>query len=364
MVVFMTLLLQHLEQARAVQARTVRVARHVHHPVEGHAGLDRGVGVLEPGLVRRVAGAEREQRAQVPAGRAPADRDERGVAAVLGDVLLDPRHRPLGVDDVVGPGRLGAQAVVDGDAHPTAGHQLVHHGLALLALVADDPRAAVYVHHDRGGRGVAGLQLRAVDVEAVPAQPVAGVVDVVDDVDRPRLERDGAGDPPPFAPRRIDRVVGHGEGLRADLVERAGDDGGRPYAGHPEAEEAEPLDDGEREPEVARPSVESPEFDEQGRGDHLPDDVLECELSCYPGEREREDGERLPPDGPVGHEHGDGADEGDGEEGVRHGFHSRPCMRGGESMPGWRMPGWRDGGMAGWRDGGMAGWRKLPPGGA
>ena len=147
-----------------------------------------------------------------------------------------------------------------------------------------------------------------------------------------------------------DRAVRHGEGLRADLVERAGDDGGRPDAGHPEAEEAEPLDDRERQPEVARPSVESPEMDEQGGGDHLPDDVLECELSCYPGEREREDGERLPPDGPVGHDHGDGADEGDGEEGVRHGVHHRPCpCRGGESMPGWR-DGARDG-----RDGGMGG---------
>ena len=323
MVVFMTVFSSILSRPGPYRPEPSGCARHVHHPVERDARLDRGVGALEPGLVRRVARAQREQRGQVPAGRAPADRDEGRVAAVVGDVLLDPRHRTLGVDDVVGPRRLGAQAVIDGDAHPAAGHQLEHHGLSLFALVADDPRSPVYVHHHRSGRSVWWPQFRAVHVEAVPALPVAGVVDVVDDVDRPRLERDGAGDAPPFAPRRIGREVRHGEGFRSDLVERAGDDVGRPDAGHPEAEEAEPRHDGEPEAEPAGPTVQGAEADEQGRGDHLPDDVLEGELSGDPAQGEREDGEGLPSDRAVGHEHGDGADESHGEEGVRHGSHHR-----------------------------------------
>ena len=73
--------------------------------------------------------------AQVAAGRAAGDDDEARVAAVLGDVRLGPRQRPLDVDDVVGPGRPRRQPVVGGDAHPAplgeVGHQRL--GLAFLA---------------------------------------------------------------------------------------------------------------------------------------------------------------------------------------------------------------------------------------
>ena len=101
-------LLEHLDHAGPVAAGHVGCAGHVEHAVEGDAGLDGRVGVLEAGLEGGVAGREGQERAEVAAGRAATDRDEPGVAPVLGDVLLDPGQGPLAVDDVVGPRRFGA----------------------------------------------------------------------------------------------------------------------------------------------------------------------------------------------------------------------------------------------------------------
>ena len=72
--------------------------------VDRHRRNHRGVGVLEPGLVLRIVGGQCGQSAKVAARRAAGDRDEVGVAAVFGDVLLDPGQRALDVDDVVRPG--------------------------------------------------------------------------------------------------------------------------------------------------------------------------------------------------------------------------------------------------------------------
>jgi hypothetical protein len=64
-------------------------------------------------LVLRVVVRERGQRAQMTACRATGDRNEIGVTAVVGDVLLDPGQRTLDIDDVVGPGVSGADSVID-----------------------------------------------------------------------------------------------------------------------------------------------------------------------------------------------------------------------------------------------------------
>ena len=130
-------------------------------PVEDAVERDhrphRRVDVLEAGLELRVVRGEPHHRGEVAAGRAAGDDDVVGVAAVLGDVLADPRERALAVDEVVGPRRLGREAVVDRDADPAARREVVHERQALLVLVADHPAAAVDLEqHRRARRDVAG----------------------------------------------------------------------------------------------------------------------------------------------------------------------------------------------------------------
>src|SRR5439155_15490402 len=88
--------------------------------VDRNGRYHRGVGFLEARLPLWVVWGQRGQRAQVSARRAAGDRDELRVTAVVGDVLLDPGQRALDVDDVVGPGVSGTDAVVDRHAHPAA----------------------------------------------------------------------------------------------------------------------------------------------------------------------------------------------------------------------------------------------------
>ena len=94
--------------------------------VERDRRLHAGVGVLEARLVLRVAGRERRQRGQVAAGGAAGDREVVGVAAVVGDVVLDPGDGALDVDDVRGPRVARGEAVVDRHADPALGGHLVH----------------------------------------------------------------------------------------------------------------------------------------------------------------------------------------------------------------------------------------------
>ena len=94
-------------------------------------------------------GGQRGEGGEVAAGRAAGDRDVRRVAAVVGDVLLDPRDRLLDVDDVGGERVARGEAVVDRDAHPALGGQVVHQREALLVLVADRPGAAVDLQQHR-----------------------------------------------------------------------------------------------------------------------------------------------------------------------------------------------------------------------
>ena len=145
----------------------------------------------------------------MPPGRAPAHRHEGGVAAVLRDMRLDPGHGHLGVDDLRRPGRSGTEPVVDGDAHPTPGHQFVEHRLALLALLPHHPRPAVDVHHDR--RAGRRRQTRPVDVESVATLAIAPVVDVLCGQHRSTLERNGSGHPPEATPGGSHRLGGNRE---------------------------------------------------------------------------------------------------------------------------------------------------------
>ena len=174
----------------------------------------------------------------------------------------------------------------------------------------------MHVHHDRRGGG--RCQAGAVDVQAVPLQAVACVVEVARRIDGARLEREGPSDPPPPAPGRRCGLVGHGESRAADLVERAGDDVLGLAAGHAEPEQADPADDGERQAQPARPTVQGAEGDEDRRGHHLPDDVLEGQLPRDPPQREAEHADRFPPDRAVGNDHGGQSHQRHREEGVRH----------------------------------------------
>ena len=250
------LLLQHLEQAGPEDRRALGVAGQIHDPVERDARLHRRVGVLEARLEVRVTRAEREQRAEVSAGRAAAHRHEGRVAVVLADVRLHPRHRALGVDDVIRPGRLRAQPVVDGDADPAPGDQLEHHRLALFALLADHPGAAVDVDHD--GRLPRRRQAGLVDVEPVALVAVAPVVDVARDAHGARAEGDGPGDPPPAAPRRRRGLDGYGEGGGAHLGQRGRGHHGGPAPGEAQARPGPPSRPRPRPARASRPSSTAP----------------------------------------------------------------------------------------------------------
>ena len=165
--------------------------------VDRHRGHHRGVGVLETRLPLRVVGRQRGQRAQMTARRATGDRNEIGVTAVVGDVLLDPGQRTLDVDDVVGPGVSGADPVVDRHAYPAALGEMAQQRVGLRPSHADRPCAAGHLQQHRR-LAVAGQ---------VGAPP-----DVGDSYARMRAVLDGAG---LLDVAAADQVVGrHADQLR------------------------------------------------------------------------------------------------------------------------------------------------------
>ena len=94
-----------------------------------------------------------------------------------------------------GHGVARGEAVVDRDADPALGGQVLHQREALVLLGADRPGAAVHLEQDRGvlDRVLAG---REVDVE-VPALAGLGVGDVADHAHALVGEVEGAGEAPP-----------------------------------------------------------------------------------------------------------------------------------------------------------------------
>ena len=161
--------------------------------------------------------------------RGPAgDGQELGVPAVVGDVGPSPGDGALDVDDVLGPRRSRAQAVVDRDAHPATIGQVAHERMGLPLLLADHPRAAVDLEQHRGA-GVVGQVGPLPDVEAVPRAGIA--VDHVPPV--------GRGVPGAAGERRQQqRPARHGGGGRRG--ERLGDLAAvrrarAPRPGHPPA---------------------------------------------------------------------------------------------------------------------------------
>lgn len=83
------------------------------------------------------------------AGRAAGDRNEVRVTAERADVLLDPRQRPLDVDDVVRPGVQRADAIVQRHADPASVGQAVHQWVGLGAAPPEYPCTARDLHHHR-----------------------------------------------------------------------------------------------------------------------------------------------------------------------------------------------------------------------
>ena len=117
--------------------------------VERHAGLERAVRAFEARLVFGIAGRERGEGGQVSACRTTGDRDEVGIRAEVLGVLAQPCERALHVDQMVGKGDGGAQAVVQRGAQPAMCRQVVHERQRLVLLLAVLPAAAMHLQQHR-----------------------------------------------------------------------------------------------------------------------------------------------------------------------------------------------------------------------
>ena len=213
-----------LEQRRHHRMHRVLETGEVVDAVERHGRLHPGVGVFESRLELRIIRRQRRQRRQVAAGRPAGDGDEVGVAAVLGDVRLDPREGALDVDDVVGPGVARAVPVVDRHADPAQLREVAHQRMGLSAFVSRRPGTAgdLEEHRRLSGRIEIGtspdVQVVGAAVFAVADVRVVGVV-TVDPQHPQRSRRLGgatAGRPAPQI-----RGVGAARGSQA-AVQRGG----------------------------------------------------------------------------------------------------------------------------------------------
>jgi hypothetical protein len=128
--------------------------------------LNGRVSVFETGLEGRIVRGERGHRREMPARRPAGDRDEVGIAAVVGDVVADPRERPLHVDEVRRKSAARALAVVDRDTDPAEFDHLAHQRVRLPAFAVHGPRPAGDLKQHR--RAAAGRQVvTPPDVEQV-----------------------------------------------------------------------------------------------------------------------------------------------------------------------------------------------------
>ena len=275
--------LEQPAQAPAQAVPVLLVPGHLEHAGEGHRPAHRPVlDVTQVGRTPRgVVGRERHQRRQVPAGRQPRHDDAVRVAAVVGDVALDPRQGAHDVLDLGGPGVTRREAVVARDDDPAARHELVQHRTPLLALVAEGPRPAVDVEDHRGPFAGVG---RAPHVEAVPG--LGAVAHVAHELHRARVQRDLQRRTPP-GPEAVLARRGQREGPAGALGHRPAHDGAR---GEGDRDQGEVLErDAQRErgdqppqPRRARPAPPAQQAHE-GRLDHQ---GLDRELARGPPHRE------------------------------------------------------------------------------
>ena len=120
-----------------------------------------------------IAGVGAEQGGELGAGGVAHEEDAGGVAAVFGDIGVDPADGAGGVADDVRHRHVGDKAVVDGDKH----HALFREGGGLVAhllFAAAHPAAAV----DPDGDGMAGALGGGEDVEELAFVGGLGVGDV------------------------------------------------------------------------------------------------------------------------------------------------------------------------------------------
>ena len=89
-----------------------------------------------------------------------------GIAAVLGDVLLDPRQRPLHIHDVVRPGVSGTDAIGHGNAHPATVGEMTQQRVGLRPAHPDRPRSAGNLQQ-HGRASVAGQVAAVPDIGQV-----------------------------------------------------------------------------------------------------------------------------------------------------------------------------------------------------
>ncbi len=73
-----------------------------------NVNLHRRVALVKPWLELSVVWCERSKRSKMPASTASSNHNHVGVAAVLGNVVLDPADGCLHVNNVVGPHRTRA----------------------------------------------------------------------------------------------------------------------------------------------------------------------------------------------------------------------------------------------------------------
>jgi len=240
--------------------------------VERDAREDGRVGRLEAGLVLGVVHGERRHRREVSSRGAAAHHDAGGVAAVLGDVVADPRDRAFHVDDRGRHLVVRREAIVDRDAHPPGRTHPVHEGPTLLTFVADEPRATVDLQQHRS---VLDAVARQVDVGEVTSSGVVRVANVGDAADATVAEVEGDQQPQRSAAERIGCAESGG-------VERTRD--GRPAApSEPQldAEEHE-AGHGRDEPDPPDDIVETAEDGEDRHHGSEDEDRPVRELGCQP----------------------------------------------------------------------------------
>ena len=135
--------------------------------VEGNRGGDRGVGVLEPGLEAGSPAVSAASAHRCPPAEPPVMQMKSGSAPYSAACSRTQAIARLTSTRWSGKVAARAQPVVDVEADPAVGGEVVEQRDALLGAGADDPAAAVDLDDRRPQARAAGRRSRGcVDVEA------------------------------------------------------------------------------------------------------------------------------------------------------------------------------------------------------